>query len=245
MLRRTLDTLPRTWHGVYGRILASTDGLHREYAIKILQFLTHSERPLKVTEAIDIMATDLAEDPRFDPELRMQDPTEILKHCPSLISFAWRKRSSNEGSEDHEEDEEDDEEDDDNESIDPEDCLEIQLSHFSGLQYLRSQEIEETFSKDSLRAGSLFQTELGKIHARSLIFQVFLVYLSYINAHRPFWTWITTEDLDGMFSLLCYLKQQFLIHTMLTEAVGTVQKGIMSFLFDLPEVYTLWIRLPE
>jgi ankyrin repeat protein len=58
---------------------------HKSYAVRILQFLTFSERPLSVTEIIDAIAVNTDEGPYFDPSDRMPDHQEISRYCSSLV----------------------------------------------------------------------------------------------------------------------------------------------------------------
>lgn len=62
--------------------------MYRSYAIRILQFLIFSERPLSEKEIIDAIAVDLTQEFQFDPEWRLLRSRDILKICPSLISFS-------------------------------------------------------------------------------------------------------------------------------------------------------------
>jgi hypothetical protein len=55
MLRKALESLPKTLEETYARILANIDEKHRQYAIRILQFLTYSERLLTIHEVVLIL----------------------------------------------------------------------------------------------------------------------------------------------------------------------------------------------
>jgi hypothetical protein len=99
---------------------------HREDAIRILQFLTFSERPLTIKEAVDAIVVDPSRNPQFDPELRLPIPREILKICSSLVSFVTRPANRN-GRE--------------------EALMELQLAHFSVKEYLMSGRVEEAFQE--------------------------------------------------------------------------------------------------
>lgn len=78
MLQESLRSVPKTLEETYARILASIDE-RRPYAIKILQFLTYSERPLKIEESVDVVVVDPSRHPPFDPTLRMPKPREITR----------------------------------------------------------------------------------------------------------------------------------------------------------------------
>ena len=114
-----LDLCPRHWE-TYARILASIDENHRDYTIRLLQFLTYSKRPLTIQEAVDVLVVDPNGDPPFDSKLRMPKPQEIMKICSSLVSLVTRQ-------------------------LNGETIMELQLAHFSVQQYLQSKQIEATF----------------------------------------------------------------------------------------------------
>ena len=122
-LRTTLASLPETLDGTYSRILASIAKEYREDAIRILQFLTFSERPLTIGEAVDAIAVDPSSDPSFDTKLRLPVPEEILRICSSLVSLVTRQVKLK--------------------GI----VMELQLAHFSVKEYLTSEKVEKTFQE--------------------------------------------------------------------------------------------------
>jgi len=87
MLRRSLTTLPQTLDQTYDRILSSISEEHSKYAIRILQWLTFSARPLSVDEIAEVVAIDVARDPAFDPDEVLEDPLEALNICLSLVTI--------------------------------------------------------------------------------------------------------------------------------------------------------------
>src|SRR5436190_14726529 len=90
MLRESLRSLPKTLEETYARILASIDEIYRNYAIRILQFLTYSKRPLTIQEAVDVIVVDPSGNPPFDSKLRMPEPQDIMRICSSLVSVVRR-----------------------------------------------------------------------------------------------------------------------------------------------------------
>ncbi|KAG9206091.1 hypothetical protein G6514_004812 [Epicoccum nigrum] len=86
MLRKSLATLPRTLDQTYDRILCSINEEYVEYAIRILQWLTFSMRPLSVEEVAEVVAIDVARDPAFDRDEVLEDPLEALNICSSLVT---------------------------------------------------------------------------------------------------------------------------------------------------------------
>ncbi|ETS80817.1 hypothetical protein PFICI_08346 [Pestalotiopsis fici W106-1] len=150
-LRSTLVSLPKTLDETYERILARIPPEHMCHAIRLLQFLTYSERPLRVNEAVDAIAIDLGPEvprgSRFHSQNRMPIPAEITIYCSSLVVLVRRelKRSG----------------------YRPKYILEeIQLAHFSVKDYLIS---------DRLANGAA--QHLKETSARSLMAEACLAYL--------------------------------------------------------------------
>ena len=90
-------------------------------AIRILQFLAFSERPLRIEEVVEVIAVDPKGDPRFDPRNRMPEPKEISRYCSSLVAVERRRTSE----------------------YDQTMVTELQLSHFSVKEYLTSNRLEK------------------------------------------------------------------------------------------------------
>jgi hypothetical protein len=87
MLRKSLATLPRTLDQTYDRILSAISEEYSEYAMRILQWLTFSARPLSVTEIAEVIAIDVARDPAFNRDEVLEDPLEALNICSSLVTI--------------------------------------------------------------------------------------------------------------------------------------------------------------
>ncbi|EAT85426.2 hypothetical protein SNOG_06775 [Parastagonospora nodorum SN15] len=87
MLRKSLATLPRTLDQTYDRILFTISEEYSEYAMRILQWLTFSARPLSVEEMAEVVAIDVARDPAFDRDEVLEDPLEVLNICSSLVTI--------------------------------------------------------------------------------------------------------------------------------------------------------------
>ncbi|KAJ4034152.1 hypothetical protein NW758_011110 [Fusarium oxysporum] len=87
-IKTALDHLPQDLKETYKRMLCSIPKDLRNSAFRLLQFLVHTHRPLTVPEAVEIIATDIEEDPPcFDVDGRVFREEEVLQHCPSLISI--------------------------------------------------------------------------------------------------------------------------------------------------------------
>ncbi|KAL8281897.1 hypothetical protein RB597_009562 [Gaeumannomyces tritici] len=59
-----------------------------EEATRLLQFVLHSDRPISLPEATDIMATRVETEPRgFSPKRRPMGKADIIKQCPEMLWF--------------------------------------------------------------------------------------------------------------------------------------------------------------
>ncbi|KAF2878542.1 vegetative incompatibility protein HET-E-1 [Massariosphaeria phaeospora] len=87
MLRKSLATLPRTLDQTYDRILSAISERYSEYAMRILQWLTFSTRPLSVEEIAEVVAINVARDPALDRDEVLEDPLEALNICSSLVTI--------------------------------------------------------------------------------------------------------------------------------------------------------------
>lgn len=86
LLKNALASLPDTLDETYTRIISRIPKEHNAYAVRILQFLTFSERPLSIEEMVDAVAVDTDAEPHFNPSDRMPDPQEISHYCSSLVA---------------------------------------------------------------------------------------------------------------------------------------------------------------
>ena len=92
-IKNALDHLPPDLEETYKRMLHSIPKGLRNSAVRLLQFLIHTHQPLTVSEAVEIIATDIDENPPyFDIDGRVFDEEEVLRHCPGLISIVLADR---------------------------------------------------------------------------------------------------------------------------------------------------------
>jgi hypothetical protein len=98
MLRKSLTTLPRTLDQTYDRILSAISEEYSEYAMRILQWLTFSARPLSVEEIAEVVAINVARDPAFDRDEVLEDPLEVLDICSSLVTITTNEVDRRSGS---------------------------------------------------------------------------------------------------------------------------------------------------
>ena len=86
-VREALASLPEDLNKTYDRILENINKKHHQVALKILQWLTYSARPLRLEEVVEVIAIDLEDTPRFNPQKRYREPRNIWMICSSLISL--------------------------------------------------------------------------------------------------------------------------------------------------------------
>ncbi|RKK58517.1 hypothetical protein BFJ69_g17388 [Fusarium oxysporum] len=114
-----LRSLPQDLNETYNRILQRIPPERKHKAIRLLQFLVCSERPLTLKEAVDVIAVRIDSRPGyFDPEDRIPRPSEITRFCPSLVSIVQGPHGSQDAVE------------------------ELQLAHFSVKEYLLNYQIQ-------------------------------------------------------------------------------------------------------
>ncbi|KAF2261745.1 hypothetical protein CC78DRAFT_583261 [Lojkania enalia] len=86
-LRRSLKTLPRTLYETYERILLSIDEEHSQYALRMLDWLAFSSRPMYLDEIAEIVAIDPDREPGYHPDEKLEDPYDALTICGSLVAI--------------------------------------------------------------------------------------------------------------------------------------------------------------
>jgi hypothetical protein len=87
MLRKSLASLPRTLDETYDRILSAIDADDSQYAIRILRWLAFSIQPLSAEELSEVVAIDPERNPAFDSQEVLEDPSEVLTICSSLVTI--------------------------------------------------------------------------------------------------------------------------------------------------------------
>ncbi|KAK2930486.1 Ankyrin repeat [Fusarium oxysporum f. sp. vasinfectum] len=84
-----LESLPSDLNETYRRMIQSIPSEYKSSAIRLLQFLVHTKRPLTLAEAIEVIATEINQEPRgFDVKRRLFQAADILRYCPSLVTIA-------------------------------------------------------------------------------------------------------------------------------------------------------------
>ncbi|CAG8184236.1 unnamed protein product, partial [Penicillium nalgiovense] len=87
-MEKALACLPLNLNETYQRMIESIPTEMKNDAIRLLQFLVHSKRPLKLLEAKEVIATQIENEPRrFDIKRRLFCETELLDYCPGLATI--------------------------------------------------------------------------------------------------------------------------------------------------------------
>ncbi|CAI7672865.1 unnamed protein product [Penicillium discolor] len=82
-----LASLPLNLNETYRRMIASIPTRLKNDAIRLLQFLVYSNRPLSLAEAQEVIATQIENESRgFDIKRRLFCETDILDYCPGLVT---------------------------------------------------------------------------------------------------------------------------------------------------------------
>ncbi|KAI8710877.1 NACHT domain-containing protein [Fusarium sp. LHS14.1] len=85
-IEEALASLPRNLEDTYRRMIECIPTELKTDAIRLLQFLVHSQRPLKLAEAKEVIATQIQNESRgFDIKRRLFCDTDILDYCPGLV----------------------------------------------------------------------------------------------------------------------------------------------------------------
>jgi hypothetical protein len=176
MLRKALASLPKTLDDTYARILDNIDDEHQANALKLLQWLTYSARPLRIQELAEIVTVDkmdVEDELEFDSDRRFPEPRDVLALCSSLVSTVTTTLQEDMGgSEDSSESEEagwGSEEADWGSQEAVENPMElVRLAHFSVKEYLVSERIQ---------AGSARRYCIREIDAHLSIAETCLAYL--------------------------------------------------------------------
>jgi hypothetical protein len=87
-LESQLEALPRSLEEVYHRIVSGLNMKHREDALKILQWLSFSARPLELAEVAQVIGVvpDLDQHLHFKPSHVYKDQRSVLTVCSSFVT---------------------------------------------------------------------------------------------------------------------------------------------------------------
>jgi hypothetical protein len=87
-LESQLDSLPGSLDEVYDRIVSGLNMKYREDALKILQWLSFSVRPLELAEVAQVVGVvpDLDQGLVFKPSRVSAKPRSVLTICSSFVT---------------------------------------------------------------------------------------------------------------------------------------------------------------
>jgi hypothetical protein len=85
-----LTRLPKDLKETYDRILGQIEESDAEDAVKLLQWLAFSVRPLTLSELAEVVQVDFESRdlPWFNSERRYDDTEDILRVCSGFVSVA-------------------------------------------------------------------------------------------------------------------------------------------------------------
>ncbi|RSL87112.1 hypothetical protein CEP51_002393 [Fusarium floridanum] len=88
-IETALKSLPRDLNETYDRMLQNIPPAYKSGAVRLLQFLVYAKRPLKLSEAVEVIATEIDSEPgHFDVKNRLFNERDVEQYCPSLVSVA-------------------------------------------------------------------------------------------------------------------------------------------------------------
>jgi hypothetical protein len=87
-LEDQLEDLPHNLDEIYNRIISGIDKTYHENALKILQWLSFSVRPLKLAEVAQVVGVvpDANQGLCFKPSRIFTNPRSVLMICSSLVT---------------------------------------------------------------------------------------------------------------------------------------------------------------
>lgn len=82
-----MRSLPKTLDETYVRILRNIPDEFSDHAVRILEWLTYSTRPIHLHELAEVVAVNPDGNPWFDYDARFAESRELLSVCSSLITI--------------------------------------------------------------------------------------------------------------------------------------------------------------
>jgi ankyrin repeat protein len=140
-LRQALESLPTTLDETYAQTLERIPPEYSSQAATIFNLLIRSDWQFNINELVDAIATNLDEDPAFDPRNRMPEPRDILRLCSSLVTISPDGSDSG--------------------------IATVQLAHFSVKGYLVSNRISKRFEFSSRE--TVARSHLARLCLRYII----------------------------------------------------------------------------
>lgn len=217
-----MKSLPKTLDDTYARILCGIDEKYSLDALKLLQWLTFSARPLHLEELAEVIAIDATESPYFDNDRRLLDPRDILTMCGSLVTIG---NDSYESSREVDSDEKVG-------TIDEKSITnDVRLAHFSVQEYLIAERI---------RLGPAKSYSIRETDSNEAIAEHCLAYLLHAVRHSKT-LGQTLED----FPLVRYAASFWTRHARMAEydATSRISQLSMDFFLADEAVFTSCIGL--
>ena len=229
--------MPKTLDETYARILCDIPEDHSQYAVKILQWLSYSARPLRVEELAEIVAINTTGNPWFDPENRFPEQREILTTCSSLVTIEkfmyehayveqhaydeefWRKDFAN---------------GDSRVLLGSKRFEAVRLAHFSVKEYLVSERIRE-------QAAAKYAIQ--EIPANASIAETCLAYLLHFDREDSL-TIETLADTLIEYPLLNYATHYWIQHVRTVgESIDQIKTLCLELCLNSEEAYSNWVQL--
>jgi ankyrin repeat protein len=226
-LRKALQSLPKDLDSTYERILCDIDDTSFAYALKMLRWLTFSARPLFLEEMIEVIAIDVHDDPRFDPERRLPDSRDIMTICSSLITLDAETIAPNHPSI----------------SLTP-----VKLAHFSVKEYLVS---------DRIRIGKASRYSIREDESDAIIAEDCLAYLLDIDGailrtrEEAITGRISTDFLTAKhqreYPLALYAAEYWTLQAQAAEESDTTETSslVVELLRSESAAFENWVRIYE
>lgn len=91
-VQNALKSLPTTLNEFYARALLGIDESYRQMAIRALQWLAFSKKPIAIEELAEAVIIDPEATPSFDRTDRLLDSHDVLKVLSSLVTVYKSRR---------------------------------------------------------------------------------------------------------------------------------------------------------
>ena len=84
-VRKALRNLPETLDETCESILGMIRPYHRDYALRLLQWLCIADVPVLLDHVMEAFAASIGDEPHFDPDARFVSSDKVFALCPGLI----------------------------------------------------------------------------------------------------------------------------------------------------------------
>ena len=215
MLRKSLSRLPPTLDKTYERILSSVPEEYSSYAVRLLRWLAFSARPLLLEEVAEAVAIDPERNTAFDRDEVLEDPSDILEICSTLVALTVI--SSNKITAGYD--------------SSPRDCKALVLAHYSVQEYLTS---ERCLKGPMARFGTIPEA------CHRFITSSCLSYLQLIDDVHYF----STNRVDDV-KLGLYSAKYWIDHAQKTTMNQRLTQQVIAMITNSEAVYYNWIKMHD